>query len=325
MSLAELIADVGRQGGASIVTGTVGWAQGRPAVTIEGVQVPATWLDPVSVNYGDSVAVALTRGEAGQSSAIVLGRVTDTPRPTTGTVVSIGSGQVVVRTAFGTVSATHSWNPPSVGQVVSLLWQDGRPTTVGPVTYSAPDTPTAGPPPAPAQQLGQVDGVAVIRPVFSASWSTRRSDGRPWTERIVAGGKFQSVAAWGYGAQFAALKAIPELRVLEASLHFGERTADGGNTAVTIQGRCHAAGSLGQQPTATGPSLSAALAKWAPGGQDVTLPTEVAQWLITNGGGLLWTGGSTEGGVSDIGTDPDSGRITIKWTTLPPAPKGQGV
>nr|DAF97175.1 MAG TPA: hypothetical protein [Siphoviridae sp. ctksc2] len=325
MSLAELIAGIGQQGGASIVTGTVGWSQGRPAVTIEGVQVPATWLDPVSVNYGDSVLVALTRGEAGQSSAIVLGRVTDTPRPTTGTVVSIGSGQAVVRTAFGTVSATHSWSAPSVGQVVSLLWQDGRPTTVGPVTYSAPDTPTAGPPPAPAQQLGQVDGVAVIRPAFSASWSARRSDGHPWTERIVVGGKFASTGAWGYGGQFAALKAIPNFRTVEASLHFGERTADGGNMPVTIQGRCHTAGSLVQQPTATGPSLSVALAKWAPGGQDVTLPADVAQWLVTNGGGLLWTGGSTEGGVSDIGTDPDSGRITIKWTTLPPAPKGQGV
>lgn len=320
--LAELIAGIGQQGGASIVTGTVGWAQGRPAVTIEGVQVPATWLDPVSVNYGDSVVVALTRGEAGQSSAIVLGRVTDTPRPTTGTVVSIGSGQAVVRTAFGTVSATHSWSAPSVGQVVSLLWQDGRPTTVGPVTYSAPDTPTAGPPPAPAQQLGQLDGVAVIRPVFSASWSARRSDGRPWTDRIVVGGKFASTGAWGYGGQFAALKAIAGLRIVEASLHFGERTADGGAAAVTIQGRCHTAGSLGQQPTATGPSLSATLAKWSPGGQDITLPVDVAQWLVTNGGGLMWTGGSVEGGVSDIGTDPDSGRITIKWTTLPPAPKG---
>lgn len=321
MSLAELIAGIGQQGGASIVTGTVGWSQGRPAVTIEGVQVPATWLDPVSVNYGDNVAVALVRGEAGQSSAIVLGRVTDAPRPTTGTVVSIGSGQAVVRTTFGTVSATHSWNPPSVGQVVSLLWQDGRPTTVGPVTYSAPDAPPGAPPSAPAQQLGQTDGTAVIRPVYSASWSTRRSDGHPWTERIVAGGKFQSVGAWGYGGQFEALKAIPGLRIVEASLHFGERTADGGATAVTIQGRCHTAGSLGQQPTATGPSLSVALAHWSPGGQDATLPAEVAQWLVANGGGLMWTGGSTEGGVSDIGTDPDSGRITIKWTTLPPAPK----
>ena len=318
MSLAELIADVGRQGGASIVTGTVGWAQGRPAVTIEGVQVPATWLDPVSVNYGDNVVVALTRGEAGQSSAIVLGRVTDTPRPTTGTVVSVGSGQAVVRTAFGNVSATHSWSAPSVGQVVSLMWQDGRPTTVGPVTYSAPDAPPGAPPSAPSQQLGQTDGTAVIRPVYSASWSTRRSDGRPWTERIVAGGKFQSIGAWGYGSQFAALKAIVGLRVLEASLHFGERTADGGNkAAVTLQGRCHAAGSLGRQPTAAGPSLSATLAQWAPGGQDVTLPAAVAQWLITNGGGLLWTGGNVEGGVSDIGTDPDSGRITIKWTNTP--------
>lgn len=325
MSLAELIADVGRQGGASIVTGTVGWAQGRPAVTIEGVQVPATWLDPVSVNYGDPVLVALTRGEAGQSSAIVLGRVTDTPRPTTGTVVSVGGGQAVVRTSSGTVSATHSWNPPSVGQVVSLMWQDGRPTTVGPVTYSAPDAPTAGPPTAPAQQLGQTDGTAVIRPVYSASWSARRSDGRPWTERIVAGGKFASVAAWGYGGQFAALKAIQGLRIVEASLHFGERTADGGNTAVTVQGRCHTAGSLGQQPTATGPSLSVALAKWSPGGQDVTLPADVAQWLVANGGGLLWTGGNVEGGVTDIGTDPDSGRITIRWTTLPLPPKVQGV
>ena len=324
MSLAELIAGIGQQGGTALVTGTVGWAQGRPTVTIEGVQVPATWLDPVSVNYGDSVAVALCRGEAGQSSAVVLGRVTDAPRPTTGTVVSVGGGQAIVRTAFGNVSATHSWNPPSVGQVVSLMWQDGRPTTVGPVTYSAPDAPTAGPPTAPAQQLGQIDGTAVIRPVYSASWSTRRSDGRPWAERIVAGGRFQSVGAWGYGAQFAALKAIPGLRIVEAALHFGERTADGGNTAVTIQGRCHAAGSLGQQPTAIGPSLSVALAKWAPGGQDVTLPAEVAQWLITNGGGLLWTGGSTEGGVTDIGTDPDSGRITIKWTTLPFAPKQGG-
>lgn len=315
--LAELIAGIGQQGGTSIVTGTVGGAYDRPAVTIEGVQVPATWLDPVSVNYGDNVLVALTRGEAGQSSAVVLGRVTDAPRPTTGTVVSVGGGQAVVRTSFGSVSATHSWNAPSVGQVVSLMWQDGHSTTVGPVTYSAPTTPSSSPPSAPSQQLGQVDGTAVIRPVYSASWSTRRSDGRPWTERIVVGGKFGSVGAWGYGGQFAALKAISGLRVLEASLHFGERTADGGNTAVTIQGRCHTAGSLGQQPTATGPSLSVALTKWSPGGQDVTLPAEVAQWLITNSGGLLWTGGGTEGGVTDIGTDPDSGRITIKWTALP--------
>lgn len=315
--LAELIAGIGQQGGVSIVTGTVGWSQGRPAVTIEGVQVPATWLDPVSVNYGDSVVVAFTRGEAGQSSAIVLGRVTDTPRPTTGTVVSVGGGQAIVRTAFGNVSATHSWNAPSVGQVVSLMWQDGRPTTVGPVTYSAPDAPPGALPSAPSQQLGQTDGTAVIRPVYSASWSTRRSDGRPWTDRIVTGGKFASVAAWGYGGQFAALKAISGFRIVEASLHFGERTADGGNAAVTIQGRCHTAGSLGQQPTATGPSLSVALAKWAPGGQDVTLPADVAQWLVANGGGLLWTGGNVEGGVTDIGADPNSGRITIEWTNTP--------
>ena len=31
----------------------------------------------------------------------------------------------------------------------------------------------------------------------------------------------------------------------------------------------------------------------------------------------MWTGGNVEGGVSDIGTDPDSGRITIKWTNIP--------
>lgn len=316
--LAELIAGIGQQGGTTLVTGTVGGAYDRPAVTIEGVQVPAVWLDPVSVNQGDNVIVALTRGEAGQSSAIVLGRVTDVPRPTTGTVVSVGSGQAVVRTSFGNVSATHSWSAPSVGQVVSLMWQDGRPTTVGPVTWKAPDAPSDTPPSAPSQRLGQTDGTAVIRPVYSASWSTRRSDGRPWTERIVAGGKFQSVGAWGYGGQFAALKAIAGLRVLEASLHFGERTADGGNNAAaTLQGRCHAAGSLGRQPTAAGPSLSVTLAQWAPGGQDVTLPAAVAQWLVTNGGGLMWTGGSTEGGVSDIGTDPDSGRITIKWTNTP--------
>ena len=110
--LAELIAGIGQQGGTTLVTGTVGGAYDRPAVTIEGVQVPAVWLDPVSVNQGDNVVVALTRGEAGQSSAVVLGRVTDVPRPTTGTVVSVGGGQAIVRTSFGNVSATHSWRTP---------------------------------------------------------------------------------------------------------------------------------------------------------------------------------------------------------------------
>jgi hypothetical protein len=313
--LAELIAGIGQQGGTSIVTGTVGSSRGRLVVTIEGVQVPASWLDPVSVNPGDAVVVALTRGAAGQSSAIVLGRVTDAPRPTTGTVISAASGQAVVRTTAGNLSVTHSWSAPSVGQTVSLMWQDGRATTVGPVAWKeTPAMPDVLPPP-PLQELGQSEGTAVIRPVYSASWSTRRSDGHPWTERIVAGGRFASVGAWGYGAQFAALKAIAGLRVVEAALHFGERTADGGNTAVTLQGRCHASGNLGRQPAAAGPSLSVPLSQWAPGGQDVTLPAEVAQWLITNGGGLLWTGGNVEGGVSDIGTDPDSGRITIKWNT----------
>ena len=312
--LGEALSAAIMSGSTSLVTGTVTTSEtGRLIVTHQGVPVVASWLDPVHAAPGDPVLMALIKSETGQSSAIVLGRVTRSPRPSTGKVEYVSGSTASVVTNAGAVQAVYAGSAPAVGDQVRLIWHDGRATAVGTVgndtTQTGGNSPKVSPP---AQDVDvPAEGTTVIRAVGCGSW---KDTGARWTHDVVQGsgnGVNGSYGAWAYGAPLQALKGVT---VVRAAIRLPGRSLSGNpSRPVTVSVRCHDQADAIAPPSAAGPSWTMALPSasydWP---ADVFMPPAAAQWMVTNGGGLLINGAAL-GGVVGIDTDPTSGQLTIDW------------
>ena len=140
--------------GVKIEFGTAYWSGSSWSVNVRGKLLTARWLDPIQPVQGGPVVVALAKDLYGQSTAIVIGGITDQPRPSTGTIETVIPAGVATQIVFtgedGNEYTTERFmGSYSRGDAVYLQWDAARPTIIGAVPTSTivPDAPPPPPPP----------------------------------------------------------------------------------------------------------------------------------------------------------------------------------
>lgn len=282
------------------------------AISINGLTVPARWIDTATVAAGDTVLVALTRGPVGQSSAVVLGRLTDAPRPTVGKIREVIGAKCTVTTDSGDVTADFIGSAPAVGARVRLLWQGAACTVIGTVGVSVAAASVDAGVGAPGQSTQAAQsGSSVLRATGSGSWTV---SGTRWTTAVTQGtgyGLTNVHGGWGYGSPLAALSGA---KVKSATLTITGRTSAGVFSSPSVfHLSAHSQTDLTDRP-------ETAYGGWditVPGRGDgfpiyLSVPTDMAQWIVDHRGGLLVSGG-TYSAVEGIDVSADSGKLTINW------------
>ena len=315
--LGETIAAAGVAGVTTLVSGTVVRdSDDHLRVSTGGAIIPARWIDTIAVAEGDTVLLALSRAEVGQSSAIVLGRVTDVPRPTVGRVREIAGTAITVMLDDGTTkTGVYVGSPPPIGAHVRLFWQGHLMTVLGPVGASQETSMIAPGLGASQQKIGvALNGQTQLRAVSAGSWSPE-TGASPWSQSIVqgtGGGTTDSRGAWAYGE---AMRTLAGVRVKAARLLVTGRSMTGVfNEPLVLNMAGHSATTLNSLPSADGPRWTAkvphrggAFPVW------IDIPTASAQWIVDHAGGIMISDG-TFGGVQGITENPASGQLWIDWT-----------
>ena len=310
LGLGRAIASAAAGGSVDIVAGTVVTdGDGTTVVTHQGAQIPAEWLDSATAVAGATVLLAVSRGQTGQSSAVVLGTLTSTPRPLVGKIMRVSGPVASVQTETGTVQALWTWSAPTVGQQVRLMWQGPVCSVIGTVGATTPSV-SGGGVQAPDQDIGApMSGTTPLHATASGSWTGARR----WTGAIIQGtqGSTPTVGGWAYGA---APRALAGATVTSASLLLTGRSRSGSyDQEATLHVSCHAQAHLTTRPEQAGPTWQVTVPPaGGPWPQAITVPTEAAQWVIDHAGGLMVSGGAYAG-VLGIDQTPDSGLLTVTW------------
>ena len=70
--------------------GTAYWDGTEWWANVRGSLLMARWMDPIQPQQGGKIVVAIMTDGMGLSTALVLGAYTDQPRPSTGSVLTVG-------------------------------------------------------------------------------------------------------------------------------------------------------------------------------------------------------------------------------------------
>lgn len=295
---------------------------GNLAVNVNGNIIPASYNDPVVVAVGDAVSVDVVTGASGQSEAVVTGRLTLTPRPSTGTVtvVPVSSQTITVNGADGidyTANFASSYTP-AVNDVVILAWNAAAPTVTGKIgTTAAPPPPPppppvatapVAPPPAPPQTGSSTYAATDSSSYATFGWDSFAGGGG----NVYAGTAYDTVTgAWFYGGSPEALAGRTFTRVRFTLAN--RRRAGNYNSTVNIVFSLHTSvrrpsGNV----TLTGSTYTVAVvAGWTTGVID--LPASWGAGLAA-GDGIAITTASDYAGFDGRLVNAVSGKITLDWT-----------
>ena len=75
--------------------GTAYWDGTEWWANVRGSLLMARWMDPIQPQQGGKIVVAIMTDGMGLSTALVLGAYTDQPRPSTGSVLTVGVDEIV--------------------------------------------------------------------------------------------------------------------------------------------------------------------------------------------------------------------------------------
>lgn len=285
-------------------------------VSVDGSVITARWADPLVLQVGDPVLVLmLANGAYGQSEGIVLCRLTNTPRPSTGkvTVVPTSSATISVLGADGvTYTATFAYTSPAVNDQVILSWNAAVPTALAKVTstpaQAIPVAPVA-PPSGPASS-----GTSYYPASDSATYSPYG-----WDAWGGGGGNvYQGGAAYGgptYGAWFynGAAAELAGRTINRIQFRLGSRRRVGSyNSPATVNVYAHTSGTRpgGDVSRASGPS--GITAQPGQGSTMYDLPLSFAATLQAGGG--ISIAGEPYAGFQGRYAEPDSGTLQIDWS-----------
>ncbi|MCX8455363.1 hypothetical protein OSR35_14710, partial [Paenarthrobacter ureafaciens] len=142
--------------------GTAYWDGSEWWANVRGELLMARWIDPIQPQQGGKIVVDIMSDGKGLATALVIGAYTDQPRPSTGSVLTVGVDEIVFSGDDGGTYSTKWFVGPiggyAPGDPVMLSWDATRATIIGEIPVIAP--PPAGaplPPPvaAPVDQSGQ--------------------------------------------------------------------------------------------------------------------------------------------------------------------------
>jgi hypothetical protein len=294
-------------GGISRKQGIITGTPTALALNVDGATVPFRCLDPVTVQVGDTVAVDLVAGPTGQAEAWVIGRLTSSFRPATGTVkvVPASSPSITVTgtdgkdyTAYFITSYT-----PVVGDNVDLSWAAAIPFVTGKVGTTAtvvPALPVAPPPPPPP--TGTTPYPAADAATFNGAWSGGA---------ILQGtNNGTNSGAWFYASSPTELagRTITRIRFTLAP-----RTTAGAYTAAaTVHLYAHTS------PTRPAGDVSRTMGPFdvtlQPGNGPLVVDLPLSWAPVLTAGGGIGISGDPYTGVGGRDTAPDTGLLQISWT-----------
>ncbi|QGH74506.1 minor tail protein [Arthrobacter phage Kuleana] len=299
-------------GGAKKYRGIVVTSGGRRLVNVDGVNLDATWADPLVVDDGDSVDVEIRGGAEGLKVTHVLSRTTLQPRPRTGTVTAVPAGSSTITVSAGGVSYSAEFiGTYAVGNVVHLDWGAGRPRVIGKFSSTAPAAPPPAPPPPPppAPTTGSLSGTAIKSgtiwgPGGWDSWAGGR-------ENVFQGdyGYGPVHGAWFYGTRF---KTLAGRTITRIRFRTGARLPAGASgSPVAFNFYTHTSSS---RPAGDVTRTGSVFSKTINPGQGPTwidLPLSFAPALLA-GGGIAISGGAYAGMKGRV-EQVDSGALILDW------------
>lgn len=297
--------------------GTAYWDGSTWWANVGGNLLDARWNDPIQPLQGGNIVVDIAKDARGLASAFVVGGYTDQPRPSTGTVLLVGTTEIILTGADGGTYKTDRYLGPiagySPGDPVYLDWVAGKPTVMGIIAAIIPPDPVAPPPPPPSQTSGQTPLIATASDTFGVGgwgrWATSQGGG----EDVYSGtqGAYTVTGSWFYGAP------KPELAGKTATrIRFkipGRLPGVGAyNSPVTVHLYAHTSQARpGSDVSRVVGPVDVTIAAGF-GGDYTDLPGSFFSTLAA-GGGISIAGNPYLGLYSRL-DDPESGKILIDWT-----------
>lgn len=273
----------------------------------------ARWLDPIQPVQNGKIVVDITNDGKGQSTALVIGGYADQPRPSTGTVLSVGVGQIVFTGEDGgSYTTTRFIGTYAPGDPVYLTWDAAMPTIIGKIAAVAtvPQSPPPPPPPSAAS------GKATLSPTASDTWGVggwgRWALSQRGGEKVYTGTYSGTTVtgSWFYGAPRPELAGKTTTRIL---FYVPPRLDVGAGGDVVLHFYAHTSSSRpgGDVNRTVGP-FDVTVPDGYPGGY-TDLSTTFGP-VIAAGGGISIAGGSYAGFESRL-TNPTFGDLIISWSS----------
>lgn len=310
--------------------GTAYWDGSRWWAEVGGNYLDARWLDPIQPLQGGKIVVDITTEGRGQSSALVVGGYTDQPRPSTGTVLTVGITEVVFT---GDDGGTYSTNrfvnpyvPPAIpgdpprlvyapGDPVYLTWDAARPTIIGIIAAIAPPPIVGTPVPPPVVATGTEVMTATASDTFAVGGWGRWAGGG---ENVYSGswGGISTTGSFFYGAPKPALqgKTITAIRFrIPQRLRVGSY-----NSAATVHLYAHTSQSRpgGDVARVAGPFDISVAAGQGPSWVNISSAHPAFAGIASTlaaGGGISFAGDPYTGWTSRL-IDPMAGQIELDWS-----------
>lgn len=293
--------------------GTAYWDGSRWWANMDGNLLDARWLDPIQPLQGGKIIVDISNDGQGQSTALVIGGYTDQPRPSSGTVLTVGVAEIVFTGEDGGSYTTDRFiGTYSPGDPVYLTWDAARPTIIGKIPAVAPVPPAPVPSTGGGPPRGETTSVATASDTWGVGgwgrWATSQNGGEDVYTGTQSG--YTVTGSWFYGAPKPELagKTIDRIQFkVPARLGVGSY-----NSAVTIHLYAHTSGSRpgGDVARTVGPFDYTIPAGW--GGGLIDLPLTFAP-VVNAGGGISIAGDPYVAFTSRL-KDPESGKIIQDWT-----------
>lgn len=302
--------------------GTAHWDGTRWYARIADSLLEARWLDPIQPLQGGKIVIDITNDGQGQSTALVIGGYTDQPRPSTGTILTVGTTDIVFTGEDGGSYSTSRFvnpyvdgTPPrltySPGDQVYITWDGATPTIIG-IVAAVATVHTA----APIAPTGTASGETALIATASDTWGVggwgRWASSQRGGQDVYSGswGGYTMTGAWFYGA------AKPELAgktITRVQFKIPARLSVGASGPATIHLYAHNSGARpgGDVSRIVGPFD--VTVQQGSGGGYVDLPLTFADALVA-GGGISIAGEPYVGFKSRL-ADPESGKTLISWSS----------
>lgn len=311
-----LIPDAGitREFGTAYFDGVSWWAN------VRGGLLMARWIRSVQPMQGAKIIVDIMSDGKGLATALVVGVYGDQPAPSTGSVLAVGTDQIVFTGDDGGNYTTGFFLGPissyAPGNPVKLMWADSVPTILGVIAAITPppaSDPLPPPVAVPVVQSGQETLICTASDTWGVGGWGRWAGSTGGGEQVYSGtwGGQTLTGSWFYGAPLPVLQGKTITRVqfrVPARLD----SAGAYNSAATMHVYAHTsqyrpAGDVGRS---VGPSDVVLAAHQQPAWVD--LPTSFGA-AIAAGGGISIAGDPYIGLVGRR-QDPDSGKLLIDWS-----------
>lgn len=303
--------------------GTAHWDGTRWYAKVQNSLLDPRWLDPIQPLQGGKIIIDISKDEFGQATALVIGGYTDQPRPSTGTILTVGVDEIVFTGEDGGAYTTKRFigaiGGYSPGDPVYLTWDAAKPTIMGQV----PSVTVVHPAPEPVPP-GTASGETVLIPTASDTfgvggwgrWAT--SQPSQGGEDVYSGtlGAYTLTGSFFYGAPKPELagKTVSRIR-----FNIPPRLGAVGdyNSAVTIHLYVHTSQSRpGGDVTRVAGPFDVVVAAGSPGGL-VDIPASLVPAFaaaLAAGGGFSIAGNPYVGFASRL-DNPENGKAILNWSS----------